>query len=289
MGELSGMTGFARVSGAAEGQSWTWEARSVNGKGLDVRVKMPPEYAPLDASIRKIFGEAFSRGSLQLSLSVQSEASGAEYAVNERLVDTLTSFAASRGEGLSAAQLLAVPGVVEERTFARSDDIQGEINAAITSSAQYLAASLEAARRAEGTALKPVLEAALAKIEILSQSASEFSAKHASRLQEALEAKFTELMGDNLPQDRLAQEAALLALKADVREELDRLLAHCEQGRAHLEHGSPIGRKLEFLSQELNREVNTLCSKSADIDLTRMGLELKSTVEQFREQAANVE
>ncbi len=289
MSALSGMTGFSRVSDEVLDVFWTWEARSVNGKSLDVRLRLPPEFTGLDAPIRKVFSALFKRGNIQLSLMLQSAKAGSDYQINSTLLDELMALADTRREPVRLDQMLLVPGVVMPQSRARAKDDQAVVEEAVLASAQALADKLQMARRSEGTALEPLLSKALDRIESLVINAEGLAATQTKVLQESLSAKFTELLGQNLPQERLAQEAALWALKADVREELDRLKAHCEQGREHLSKGSPIGRKLDFLCQEFNRETNTLCAKSPDIGLTRIGLELKSTVEQFREQAANVE
>lgn len=289
MSSLSGMTGFARVSGEAVGATWTWEARSVNGKTLDVRMRFPPEFSRLDAPVRKIFAGTFKRGNIQLSLTLQSSAGEASHTINEVLLTQLADMADARGEAIRFDQLLLVPGVVTPQTQGRSEGDQKQLEAKVLASAETLAKRLKSARDAEGTALAPLLSGDVDKIEALTAEAKAAAAVQTNALKEALAAKFSELLSQDLGEERLAQEAAVLAVKADVREELDRLEAHCEQARTHLAAGSPIGRKLDFLCQEFNRETNTLCSKSADIDLTRTGLELKSVIEQFREQVANVE
>jgi len=254
---LSSMTGFARISGAAQGLSWSWEVRSVNGKSLDIRLRLPSEFSSLD-------GEQLQKAG-----------------------------------GTDISALLAVAGVVEEIS---SEDIsqnkdeaearaasQKKLETALMESFRQLIAKLETARQDEGLALMPVLMRALSEIEAGLERAEKLSRALPEKLHTRLKEKLSVLLSEGLSEDKLAQEAAILVLKADVREELDRLSAHCKQARTLVAQGSPIGRKLDFLAQEFNREVNTLCSKSSDIDLTQIGLGLKSHIEQFREQAANVE
>ena len=285
MKPLSGMTGFARIAGWHEAISWSWEARSVNGKSLDIRLRLPTDLSALDGPVRKRAAQDFSRGNIQISLTLQRGDGGKAYRINEGLLDTLerkTSMA-------DISVLLTVPGVVEEVPNDLSEEDQKALYIKILKSFDNLCESLKSARDDEGGALTPILLDNVTEIETHVKTASGLAAVLPETLKQNLQDKLTALLGDNLPEERLGQEAALLAIKADVREELDRLRAHCVQARALIDQGSPIGRKLGFLAQEFNRETNTLCSKSADIELTRTGLALKSLIEQFREQAANVE
>lgn len=289
MSLLSGMTGFARAQGQAADMAWAWEARSVNGKGLDVRMKLPPSLTGLDTAIRKQFSTHFKRGNIQLSLVLETQETRSDYAIDEALLDSLAATAEIRGEPVRLDQMLLVPGVVMPRGTARPGEAQEALEQGVLASVDAIALKLKTARDAEGTALEPLLLAAVTRIEELLNGADIRAADQAMALKETLQSKLSDLLAQDIPEERLSQEAALLALKADVREELDRLQAHCAQARELVAKGSPVGRKLEFLSQEFNRETNTLCAKSADIELTRIGLELKSMTEQFREQAANVE
>ena len=281
---LSGMTGFARVSGSHEEISWSWEIRSVNGKSLDVRLRLPSDLSELDGPIRKRIGQDFTRGNMQVSLNLQRGDGGKAYRINEVLLDKLE---AKGAKDLSV--LMTVPGVVEEVPNNLSDEDKKGLHISLLSSFDNLCAELKSARDDEGKALTPILLDNVAEIETHVATASKLAAALPETLKQNLQDKFQALLGESLPEERLAQEAAVLAMKADVREELDRLRAHCVQARELITKGSPIGRKLDFLSQEFNRETNTLCSKSADIELTQTGLALKSVIEQFREQAANVE
>jgi len=286
---LSGMTGFARTTGHFKGLNWVWEVRSVNGKGLDLRLRLPSEFSGIDIPVRKAFSSIFKRGNLQISLSFQAAAKGTAFQVNEALLDALNALAIRQNQAVSLDQLLQIEGVVIEKSNSVSDEDKEDLNTALVESAKDLAAKLKESRDVEGAALAPLLTEAVDKSEALIAKAEALAAVTPQAIKDKLNAKLTELIGEGFSEDRLVQEAALLALKADVREELDRLAAHCEQARKLISQGSPIGRKLDFLSQEFNRETNTLCSKSSDIDLTQLGLSLKSVIGQFREQAANVE
>ena len=281
---LSGMTGFARVSGSHEEISWSWEVRSVNGKSLDVRLRLPSDLSALDGPIRKRISQEFSRGNMQVSLTLQRGDGGKAYRINEALLDKLEKKGAK-----DLSVLMTVPGIVEEVPNNLSDEVKKSLHISLLSSFDKLCVALKATRDDEGKALTPILLGNVAEIESHVATASGLAAVLPETIKRNLQDKFQALLGENLPEDRLAQEAAVLAMKADVREELDRLRAHCVQARELMAQGSPIGRKLDFLSQEFNRETNTLCSKSADIELTQTGLALKSVIEQFREQAANVE
>ena len=284
MAVLSGMTGFARVSGSHEEMSWSWEVRSVNGKSLDVRLRLPNDLSELDGPIRKRISQDFSRGNMQVSLTLQRGDGGKAYRINEALLDKLEKKGAK-----DLSVLLTVPGVVEEVPNNLSDEDKKALHINLLSSFDNLCVRLKSARDDEGEALIPILLGNVAEIETHVKTASNFAAVLPETLKQNLQDKFQALLGENISDERLAQEAAVLAMKADIREELDRLRAHCVQARELMAQGSPIGRKLDFLSQEFNRETNTLCSKSADIELTQTGLALKSVIEQFREQAANVE
>ena len=284
MAALSGMTGFARVSGTHEEINWSWEVRSVNGKSLDVRLRLPSDLSELDGPIRKRAAQDFSRGNMQISLNLQRGDGGKAYRINDTLLDKLEKKGAK-----DLSVLMTVPGIVEEVPNNLSDADKKALHIRLLSSFDDLCIQLKSARDDEGKALTPILLDNVAEIESHVATASNLAALLPATLKQNLQDKFEALLGENLPEDRLAQEAAVLAMKADVREELDRLRAHCVQVRELMAQGSPIGRKLDFLAQEFNRETNTLCSKSADIELTQTGLALKSVIEQFREQAANVE
>jgi uncharacterized protein (TIGR00255 family) len=295
------MTGFARAEGSlADGQgAWVWEARSVNGKGLDVRLRLPPGAEALEPAVRKRASARMSRGNVTLALHLTQAADAQVYKVNEVLLDSLIDIA-MRKSGAERDRvappridaLLAVKGVVEaaDNTFA-TDAERDARHAELLAGLDQALDKLSEARAAEGVHLGDMLSRHLETIDKLTADAAALAALQPAVLRERLKAQVDALLesSSKFSEDRLAQEAAVLATKADVREELDRLTAHVSQGRTLLENGDPCGRKLEFLSQEFNREANTLCSKSTDVELTRIGLELKAAIDQFREQIQNVE
>ncbi len=295
MSELSGMTGFARVTGEAEWGAWAWEAKSVNGRGLDVRVNTPPGFDALERAVKAAASKRFNRGSLQVSLRIELSDQTGGATIDHALLDTLIA-AAGKASGVdisseAIATLMTIKGVVETgtaniRDVAANADVMAELEVAAVRALE----ELEQARRAEGGALKAMLSGLVDELAATTQSAIELAADQPSLLKARLTKQLEELGADQqVDAERLAAELAVTAAKADVREELDRLLAHFDSARKLLAGGSPVGRKLDFLAQELNREANTLCSKSIGLDLTNAGLSLKGTIDQFKEQAANVE
>jgi len=288
------MTGFGQAEGAFEDWSWVWEVRAVNGKSLDVRMRLPNGYESLEPHIRKHISGVVHRGSLQISLKVDTTGQDMPYRLNTDWVRTLvdSAFEIGKEQGIKAVQLenlYAVKGVVEEVTPSAADPKFRRRNSQLLKSLDTMVNSLNAARMAEGKALTKILTGNVKAMAGEIGKAHKCSASTAKAIKHRFDQRFEELLGEKLPEDRLMQEAAILAVKADVREELDRLGAHIKQALLLIKQGSPIGRKLDFLSQEILREINTLCSKSTDLKLTNVGLELKSLVEQFREQSANVE
>ncbi len=291
---LSGMTGFARVNGEAAWGSWHWEARSVNGRGLDVRLNMPSGLEVVQKSVRKAAGDAFTRGSVQLALRIELE--GADtVSVNETVLQTLIS-AYEKAEGALAtgpalATLMTIKGVVEADTLSLRDlaDVDGAVDALVASGIEVVAELLKA-RDQEGVDLSRMLTGQLSEMADLRAQAVQFAAAQKISIAEKYRARIAEFDTEGAVSDeRLVTEISVLATKADVTEELDRLEAHIARGQTLVAEASGIGRDLGFLAQELNREANTLCSKSAALDLTNTGLALKSVVDQFKEQAANVE
>ena len=290
------MTGFAEARGSLDGAHWRWEVKSVNGRGLDLRLRTPQGFDGLEPAARMLAGERFKRGSLQAALTfeVSDAARGlkvdpAALAAAIRIAKEIaaeTGMAPARIDGL-----LALKGViVQEDALPMAERERAARDAAIL---ETLATALDALARArgnEGHKLAAVLTAQMDDIERLTKEASALAAAQPQALRDKLAAQVKDMLaGGALAEDRLAQEVALLAVKADVREELDRLRAHVSEARTLLASGEAVGRKLDFLSQEFNREANTLCSKSSDIALTRLGLALNATIDQFREQAQNVE
>ncbi|MBT5242106.1 MAG: YicC family protein [Rhodospirillaceae bacterium] len=298
---INSMTGFARSEGLALSGtlSWVWELRSVNGKGLDVRLRLPPGLEALEPKVRKAAADHLARGNVTLNLTVTYTDSASGYRINEDFLDTLIDLAkrkaADHAGEIGPANLdglIAVKGVVEAADpEPKSDqDRQVRMDALLAGLDQALGSLVEA-RASEGAHLATLLFAQVDQMESLTSQAATLAAGRPEALKVRIKTQVEALLDASpaLPEDRLAQEAALLATKADVREELDRLAAHIAQGREQLAKGSPCGRRLEFLSQEFNREANTLCSKSSDADLTTIGLELKAVIDQFREQIQNVE
>ena len=291
---LSGMTGFARESGEAEWGTWSWEARSVNGRGLDVRLNVPSGLESIEQAVRKSVSETFKRGNLQIGLRI--EMTGSEkIAVNESVLQTLIkAYEAADGTmatGPALATLMGIKGVVEAQSTSLRDlvDVEGAVDALIASGVA-LVQGLKTARDQEGADLKTMLAGHLSEMASFHAQAIEFSAEQKTQIAEKYRQRIAEFDTEGaVPDERLATEIAVLSAKADVTEELDRLAAHIVRGNDLLESDGAIGRDLGFLAQELNREANTLCSKSASLDLTNAGLALKSVIDQFKEQAANVE
>jgi len=290
------MTGFAEAHGSHDGARWRWEAKSVNGRGLDLRLRVPPGFDGLEPPVRTLAGERFKRGSIQAALTFDSgeaakglkiDAAALASAVRiAREVAAETGLAPARIDGL-----LALKGViVQDEPTVLNERERGLRDAAILETLANAFDALAKARAAEGNKLLPVLTAQIDAIARLTNEAAGLSAAQPQALRDKLAAQIKDMLGTGtLSEERLAQEVALLAVKADIREEFDRLSAHVQEARTLLASGDAVGRKLDFLSQEFNREANTLCSKSSDIALTRIGLALKATIDQFREQAQNVE
>lgn len=295
MSELSGMTGFARVTGEADWGTWAWEAKSVNGRGLDVRVNTPPGFDALDRAIKTEAAKLFKRGSLQVSLRIEMSSEDGDVTVNEALLHQLYKAAREvRGDSLdgqAVATLMTIKGVVESGSQSIRDIAADEAAMdGLLKGGQAALKDLKAARLDEGTSLQTILGGLLDDLEATTQQAVSLAGDQPTLLKARLEKQLSELGAeDKVDPDRLAAEIALSSAKADVQEELDRLLAHVDSGRALIKGGSPVGRKLDFLAQELNRESNTLCSKSISLDLTNAGLSLKGMVDQFKEQSANAE
>ena len=287
------MTGFAAVDGSHGEASWTWSLKSVNGKSLDVRWRMPGRMDSLEASLKKLLQAQVSRGSVSASLQLDLPGRRPEVMVDEDALDRLAQLVRRRdGTAPDTAALLGLPGVLETRSATLSDEEQGALNDAVLKSFGDAAEALRMARLGEGAQLHAILSGLVDQIEALVAQAEPETGAVAQAMAERLTALASDLAakaGTTLPEDRLAQEAAVLATKADVREELDRLRAHIESARGLLNAGEPVGRKLDFLAQEFMREANTLCSKAGSMNLTNTGLALKSMVDQFKEQVANVE
>ncbi|MCH8490062.1 MAG: YicC family protein [Oceanicaulis sp.] len=291
---LSGMTGFGRAEAQGDFGVLSVEARSVNGKGLDFRLRVPAGMDALEIPLRDMARARFQRGSVTLTVTLARHVGETGVRVDEARLEAYAR--AARGlsdKGLaqpaSAGELMALKGVILAEDADAPTGPDEAAMAAALEAAEAALTMLQDAREAEGAAMGAVLTGHLDEIEALTREAAALDAAGPAAIKARIDAKFAELLPNDLDPERLAQEAAVLAVKADVREELDRLAAHIDSARALIKGGSPSGRKLDFLSQEFNREANTLCSKSNDPALTRIGLALKAAVDRLREQVQNVE
>ena len=290
------MTGFARAEGQEAALSWVWELKSVNGKSLDLRFRLPPGYDALEPALRAALAQPLRRGAISIGLTLTRSGAGAGFRINREALAAVVALSREIAGEIDAAAprldgLLALKGVIESGEEVEDEALREARRAALLRSAEGAIAQLAAMRQAEGARLRPVLEARLAEIAALTAEAEASAAAQPAALRARLEDQLAALGSaiPPLPADRLAQEVALLVARADVREEIDRLAAHLAAARALLAEDGAIGRRFDFLCQEFNREANTLCSKSADIGLTRIGLALKAAIEQLREQVQNIE
>jgi uncharacterized protein (TIGR00255 family) len=293
---LCSMTGFARADGGSGGYRWTWELRSVNGKGLDIRLRLPAGFEHLEFAAREKLGAGLSRGSIQATLTIDHQAGTSRIRVNEDALAEVIAAMEKIGKRLPLQPatldgILSVRGVVESGEAEPDAAERTALTAAILADLDRCVADLVTARGREGAAIGSVLAARLDQIDALRQSAEASPARTPTAIRARLAEQIALLLdaAPALDPDRLHQEAVLLATRADIREELDRLEAHIAAGRALLAEGGPVGRRLDFLAQEFNREVNTLCAKSNDRSLTSVGLDLKAVVDQLREQIQNLE
>jgi uncharacterized protein (TIGR00255 family) len=290
------MTGFARAAGSSAPWRWAFELKTVNAKGLDLRLRMPAPFDRVETEARARLAKALARGTCFGTLAVQREGAAIEARIDAVALELIAAAArdAAQKAGLAPPTmdgLLALRGVVET---AEAGDDEASIAAACVGALQSVdeaIAALSAVRRGEGKALAALLSDRLKSIAALVEAADTNPARRPEAVRDRLAESVAALMGSSrgLDENRLYQEAILLAAKADIREELDRLKTHVGAARALIEEGGPIGRRLDFLSQELAREASTLCAKANDVSLTAQGLELKAQIEQFREQVQNVE
>ena len=293
---LQSMTGFARSVADCNGAAIVWEVKSVNGKNLDARLRLPPGFERIEAPARQAIQKRFSRGNIQAVLSVTRFGLQVQPVVNEAFLRDLAGLARRLEEqfGISPATadgLLALRGVLEVPEMAEDDEARADTDAAILLALNEALDGLEQARSAEGAALGALLLAHLDVIEQLTGRAEADPSREPAMIRGRIAEQVKLLMDatSNLDEQRLHMEAAFLATKADIREEIDRLKTHVASARSLIAGGGPIGRKLDFLAQEFNRESNTLCSKSNAAAVTAIGLELKAVVDQFREQVQNLE
>ncbi|WP_424814352.1 YicC/YloC family endoribonuclease [Roseococcus sp. YIM B11640] len=296
---LCSMTGFSREAGTlADGTAFAWEMKSVNGRGLELRFRLPAGLDALEGPAREAASKKLKRGNVQIGLALRSETRAPlmpDPAALERVLELATGLAARipGAEPPRAEALLGLPGVMRAELAEPSEAEEEVRRAALIAAFQRALATLVASRAGEGDRLREIVTGLLDEIEALRTAAAEEAATQPAQQQARLMETLDGLLGENgrarFPEERLAQEVALLAAKSDVREELDRLAAHIHAARALVAEGEGAGRKLDFLVQEFVREANTLCSKSASVALTRIGLDLKAAIERLREQAANVE
>jgi uncharacterized protein (TIGR00255 family) len=291
------MTGFSRSSAQHGTYSWTWEVRSVNGKGLDVRCRIPSGFDALDLPTRNAVSKKFKRGNISVSLNISHSQEHAGYKVNHELLKQLVEVMQQVEADVpgvakpSVDGLMGLRGVIEAVEEEESEEEKENAHTMILSSLGDALDDLKENRAKEGARMETVLRGHIDEIETLCGKAEECAAAQPEAIRARLVRQLSEVMEDlpDLNEERISQEAAVLMTKADVREELDRLRAHIEGARDLLDQGSPCGRKLDFLCQEFNREANTLCSKAQDVDLTRIGLDFKAVIDQFREQVQNIE
>lgn len=293
---LQSMTGFARTAGQDERVSWTWEARSVNGRSLDVRVRVPSGFNGVELAVRAAAAKRFHRGNVSLSLTIDRSGAPPTYRLNRSLLDQVFALREELAGRISAEPpslegLLAVRGMLEAADVEEDEAVVGAREAAISESGIEALAGLAAARGEEGARLGTLIGSHIETITKLTDDASAADAAQPEAHRERLRKLVAELLDAeaSLPEERLAHEAALLVGKSDVREELDRLKAHIAAAHDLIAEGAAVGRRFDFLCQEFNRESNTLCSKSSDVALTQIGLALKAAIEQLREQIQNVE
>ncbi len=293
---LISMTGFARTEGVAEGLSWAWELRSVNGRGLELRFRLPGGFDALEPAFKEEAGKLLKRGNVNANLTVKREEQPrlvADPAALEQVLHLALQLAARIPGGVPprAETLLSLPGVLKPAAAEADEKAAEAQTAAIRAGFTEALAAMVAMRRSEGGRLSTTIEGQLAETARLralaEEQAADQPAAQRARMLESVQALLRE--GIALPEERIAQEVAILASRSDVREELDRLTAHIDAARALLCETQPTGRRLDFLIQEFNREANTLCSKSASVPLTATGLALKAVIEQMREQVQNIE
>jgi uncharacterized protein (TIGR00255 family) len=293
---LSSMTGFARSHDASGAYAFEWELRSVNAKGFDLRLRLPPGWDALEPAARKRATETLARGTVYANLTVKRADAAPLIRVNEDVLASVMKVAADLSAKLAAPPptvdgILAIKGVLEVSEPDESEAERQAAENAILKAFDQALAGLVQMRRREGTSLQQILGARLDEIAALARRADAAPGRQADAVKTRLAEQIALLLesGERFDADRLHQEALMIAAKADIREELDRIASHVAQARELIGKGGAVGRRLDFLAQEFNREVNTTCSKSNDLELTNIGLEMKNVVEQFREQVQNLE
>jgi uncharacterized protein (TIGR00255 family) len=293
---LASMTGFARAHGTAGAYAWAWEIKSVNSKGLDLRLRLAPGWDAVEAPARARAAKSLARGAVTANLEIKREGAVAAVRVNEDVLSAVLEAMRSVALRIDAQAptldgLLSMKGVVEVVEAEESEEERRKTEAAVIAGFDQALADLVVARRSEGEALRQSLTGRIEEIARLVAAAEASPARKPEAIRARLAEQVAQLLdtGTKFDPDRLHQEALLIAAKVDVREEIDRLVAHVAAARDLLAKGGAVGRRLDFLAQEFNREANTLCAKANDASLTAIGLELKATVDQFREQVQNLE
>jgi uncharacterized protein (TIGR00255 family) len=293
---LSSMTGFARGHGVSGAYSWAWELKSVNAKGLDLRLRLPPGWDAVEGPARASAAQVLARGTVYGTLAAERQGVAPVVRVNEPVLNAVLAALKGLAGRVEAAEprldgILSLKGVIEVIDEDEREDDRRAAEAAVIAGFQHTLAELAAMRRREGEALAQILTQRVSEIAALAARAEIAPGRKAEAIKARIAEQVATLLdaSNRFDPDRLHQEAILIASKADIREELDRLASHVAQVGKLIADGGAIGRRLDFLAQELNREANTLCSKSNDVELTNVGLELKSVVEQFREQVQNLE
>jgi uncharacterized protein (TIGR00255 family) len=293
---IASMTGFARQPGAHGNFTWAWELKSVNGKAFDVKLRLPQSFDHVEVPARAAIIQGFKRGNVQASLTTVGTETEEKIAINEGVLENYIALAEKLrtrlgSEKLNAESFLSLKGVFEYASMPISEEDQAAIDREILASLNQAVKALAVARRAEGAQLHKILTAQINRIEELTLAARDNPSRTPETIRARLKDQVTRLLetGASFDQERLHQEAVIIATRADIQEEVDRLVGHVESARELLTSTEPVGRKLDFLAQEFNREANTLCSKAGDKAMTTIGLDLKTTIDQLREQVQNIE
>ncbi len=293
---LSSMTGFARSHGTSGPYAFEWELKSVNAKGFDLRMRLPPGWDDLEALAKKRAGELLSRGTVYANLNVKRANAVSTIRINEEVLASIVKVAGALAGRIDAVApsidgLLAIKGVIEVVEPESNEAEDKAAKAAAAAAFEQALADLVKMRQREGVTLGQILSQRMDEIERLAKKAEAAPGRKPEAIRARLAEQIAALLeaSERFDSDRLNQEAIMIAAKADIREELDRIASHISQAREMIGKGGPVGRRLDFLAQEFNREVNTCCSKSNDLELTNTGLEMKNVVEQFREQVQNLE
>jgi uncharacterized protein (TIGR00255 family) len=293
---LHSMTGYARAQGRVDAIAFAVEIKSVNARGLDLRMRLTPGYDALEPEIRRRIAKALSRGSVSVNLNIEREGDSGQVMLNHEalraVLDAIDQISSKQNLPRPTPDgILGLKGVLEQHDAPLDPDSEERLQAAVFTAVDQALVELQASRKGEGEHLRLILGTQVDEIARLRDRAAQSPTRSRDLVLARLKEQIADVVasGAGLSEDRLAQEALLLATKADIREELDRLAAHVASARALLKEGGPAGRKLDFLSQEFNREANTLCSKSNAVELTAIGLDLKAVIDQFREQVQNLE